>query len=144
MRCGVFSAVPALTARCTIIHTYILALRTMSKRTSTVLRLLEFTDSAFPVGTFSFSCGLETAAFLGLVHDAATLEEYTRDVATQAAFTDGISALHSYRSYRAGDYGGVLDADAQTILCKMNSEARLMSCPDGQETGRIERSYLLG
>lgn len=109
----------------------------MSNRTSTVLRLLEFTDSAFPVGTFSFSCGLETAAFLGLVHDAATLEEYTRDVAAQAAFTDGISALHSFRSYRAGDYGGVLDADAQTILCKMNSEARLMSCRMGKKLAEL-------
>ena len=27
-----------------------------------LMRLLEFSDSAFPVGTFSFSNGLETAA----------------------------------------------------------------------------------
>ena len=30
-----------------------------------LMRLLEFSDSAFPVGTFSFSNGLETAAFEG-------------------------------------------------------------------------------
>lgn len=109
----------------------------MSRRTSTVLKLLEFTDSAFPVGTFSFSCGLETAAFLGLVHDAASLEEYTRDVARQAAFTDGISALHAYRSRLAGDYRGVLDADAQTLLCKMNGEARRMSCRMGLKLAEL-------
>ena len=39
-----------------------------------LMRLLEFSDSAFPVGTFSFSNGLETAAFEGIVYDAQTLE----------------------------------------------------------------------
>ena len=34
-----------------------------------LMRLLEFSDSAFPVGTFSFSNGLETAAFEGIVYD---------------------------------------------------------------------------
>ena len=38
-----------------------------------LMRLLEFSDSAFPVGTFSFSNGLETAAFEGIVYDAQTL-----------------------------------------------------------------------
>ena len=33
-----------------------------------LMRLLEFSDSAFPVGTFSFSNGLETAAFEGIVY----------------------------------------------------------------------------
>lgn len=52
----------------------------MTDDATTVMRLLEFTDSAFPVGTFSFSNGLETAAEEGLVHDAATLEQYTQDI----------------------------------------------------------------
>ena len=43
-----------------------------------LLRLAEFSDSAFPVGAFSFSNGLETAADRGLVRDAASLEEYVR------------------------------------------------------------------
>ena len=39
------------------------------------MHLLQFTDSTFPVGTFSFSNGLETAAYERVVHDARTLEE---------------------------------------------------------------------
>ena len=74
----------------------------MTENAITLARLLEFTDSAFPVGTFSFSNGLETAAETGLVHDAATLEEYTQDIVRQTAFTDGVAALHAYRSYPAG------------------------------------------
>ena len=67
----------------------------------TIMRLLQFTDSAFPVGTFSFSNGLETAAHEGVVHDAGTLEEYAQAIA-------------------------LLDADRQLILFKMNEEARQM------------------
>ena len=64
----------------------------MTDNATTVMRLLEFTDSAFPVGTFSFSNGLETAAEEGLVYDAATLEQYAQDIVRQAAFTDGVAA----------------------------------------------------
>ena len=72
-----------------------------------LMRLLEFSDSAFPVGTFSFSNGLETAAFEGIVYDAQTLEQYTRT------------------------------ADRQIILCKMNAEARLMLIRMGKKMAEI-------
>lgn len=45
---------------------------------TSIMHLMQFTDSAFPVGTFSFSNGLETASYLGVVHDADTLEQYAR------------------------------------------------------------------
>lgn len=111
----------------------------MSDNATTVMRLLQFTDSAFPVGTFSFSNGLETAAEQGLVHDAATLEKYTRDIARQAAYTDGIVALHAYRSYCNGDYEGILEADSQAILCKMNAEARLMTRRMGKKLAELSK-----
>lgn len=111
----------------------------MSDNATTVMRLLEFTDSAFPVGTFSFSNGLETAAEEGLVHDAATLEKYTRDIARQAVFTDGVAALHAYRSYHEGDYEGILNADRQVILCKMNAEARQMTQRMGKKLAELSK-----
>lgn len=97
------------------------------------MRLLAFTDSAFPVGTFAFSGGLETAADMGIVYDEATLEEYVRDMAYQAAFTDGIAALHAHRGYMNGDYGLVLQADANVLLCKMSAEARQMTLRMGRK-----------
>lgn len=111
----------------------------MSDHATTLMRLLEFTDSAFPVGTFSFSNGLETAAEQGLVHDAATLENYTRDIARQAAFTDGVTALHAFRSCLSGRYEGILDADRQVILCKMNAEARLMTVRMGKKLAELSK-----
>ncbi len=102
-----------------------------------VMRLLEFTDSAFPVGTFSFSNGLETAADTGLVHDAATLEQYTTQIALQAAFTDGIAALHALRAYANNHYNTLLRCDQEVILCKMNTETRLMTCRMGKKLGEL-------
>lgn len=104
---------------------------------ATLMRLIQFTDSAFPVGTFSFSNGLETAAEQGLVRDAATLERFTLDIVRQAAFTDGIAALHAFRSYFEGRYEGILDADRQVLLCKMNAEARQMTRRMGKKLAEL-------
>lgn len=93
---------------------------------SRIISLLQYSDSAFPVGTFSFSNGLETASHLGIVRDADTLEQYTRSVALQGAYSDGVAALLAYRAALAGDYGSVVKADQQIMLFKMNDESRLM------------------
>ncbi len=93
---------------------------------SSIMHLLQFTDSTFPVGTFSFSNGLETAAYLGVVHDADTLEQYTRTVALQGAFSDGVAALMAFRATNEGDYDKIVLTDHQIMLFKMNDEARMM------------------
>lgn len=84
------------------------------------------TDSAFPVGTFSFSNGLETASYEHIVTDAETLKQYARSVAQQAAFSDGVAALIAYRAAKRNDYGDLVEIDHQIMLFKMNDEARLM------------------
>lgn len=91
-----------------------------------IMHLLQFTDSTFPVGTFSFSNGLETASFEGIVHDAATLEEFTRSQARQAAFCDGVAAIHTHRAFLHGDYEAIRRIDSYLMMFKMNAEARLM------------------
>lgn len=98
----------------------------MKKKMVAMMRLLQFTDSTFPVGTFSFSNGLETAAYEGIVYNADTLEKYTHDIALQAAYSDGIAALHAFRAANESKYEELLEADRQLILFKMNEEARQM------------------
>ena len=98
----------------------------MNKERATIMRLLQFTDSAFPIGTFSFSNGLETASYEGLVTNADSLEDYIRCISRQAAFSDGIACLHAFRSILKNDYEAILEADKQLIRFKMNEESRLM------------------
>lgn len=102
-----------------------------------IFRLIQFSDSAFPVGTFSFSNGLETAAHLGIVHDAETLAAYTRSAASQAAFSDGVITLIAFRAAMAEDYGKILDADRECMLFKLNAEARLMLVRMGKKLAEL-------
>lgn len=106
------------------------------------MRLLQMTDSAFPVGTFSFSNGLETAAYEGLVHDAATLEQYARSVALQGAFSDGVAALLAYREAMRNNLRGIEEVDSQLMLFKMNDEVRTMLQRMGRKMAELtERFY---
>ena len=100
-------------------------------------RLLQFTDSTFPVGTFSFSNGLETASFEGMVHDAGTLRELVQSQALQAAFSDGVAALQAHRAYLRGDYEAIAEADRTLMLFKMNDEARLMPRRMGKKLAEL-------
>ena len=98
----------------------------MDPRMTALFHLLQYSDATFPVGTFSFSNGLETASYEKLVHDASGLEQYARSAALQAAFSDGVAALTAYRACKKGDYKAICDIDARLMLFKMNDEARLM------------------
>ncbi len=107
-----------------------------------VMRLLQMTDSTFPVGTFSFSNGLETATYEGIVNDADTLMQYTRSIALQGAYSDGVAALLAYRASKAGDLAAVEEIDRQLMLFKMNDEARTMLQRMGRKMAELaERFY---
>lgn len=101
------------------------------------MQLLQFTDSAFPVGTFSFSNGLETASFEKMVTDKSTLHDFARSQAWQAAFTDGIAALHAFRAFGKGEIDGILNCDRELMLSKMNDEARLMLTRMGKKLAEL-------
>ena len=111
----------------------------MDKATNMIslMRLLQFTDSTFPVGTFSFSNGLETASFEHIVHDAPTLEAFTRSQARQAAFSDGVAAILTHRAYLKGDYDSCRECDRYLIMFKMNAEARLMITRMGKKLAEL-------
>ncbi len=102
-----------------------------------VMHLLRMTDSTFPVGTFSFSNGLETASYIGLVHDRDTLAQYTASAARQAAFSDGVAALLAYRAAKAGDYESIVKIDKEIMLFKMNDEARMMLSRMGKKLAEL-------
>lgn len=95
--------------------------------TATLVRLLQLSDSALPVGTFSFSNTLESAVEWGIVSDNVSLEQYCTAVVRTTAFTDAIAALHVHRAYIDQDYARIIDADSALLRTKLNDEARQMT-----------------
>jgi urease accessory protein len=66
--------------------------------TSSLQRLLTWLSPAFPVGTFAWSQGLETAIADGRVTNAATLKDWIGGSLTHGSLkTDAILLAHAYR-----------------------------------------------
>lgn len=107
-----------------------------------LFRLLEFSDSALPVGGFSFSCGLETAVAEGLVHNEISLGEYLLAAARQFATCDGVASLAAHRALLRDHWEGFVDADRRVGLFKAGGENRRMSLRMGRKLGELARQVL--
>jgi urease accessory protein len=100
-------------------------------------RLLQFGDSMFPIGGFSFSCGLESAVQTGVVHDRATLHAFARTALEQAARGDGIALIAAHRAATKGDVEALTAIDRQVFARKSSDEARTMSTRMGRKFTEI-------
>lgn len=120
----------------------------MSNAAAFLSRMLQFGDSMFPVGAFSFSCGLESAIQKGVVTDVATLRAFARTAAEQAARGDCIALVAAHYAAAAGDIESLVWIDAQVYARKLSEEARSMSVRMGKkltEMGmEVLRAPLLG
>lgn len=100
---------------------------------SGALELLQFGDSMFPVGAFSFSNGLESAVEEGVVHDRKSLASYVRNAVHQAATGDAIAVMEAHRGVRLGDPDRVRRADNAVYARKLNEETRTMTVRMGRK-----------
>jgi urease accessory protein len=103
------------------------------RRLPELLHLLQFGDSALPVGGFSFSSGLESAVQQNLVRDPGTLREFVLTAMRQTATGDGIALVCAHRAARAQDRPALLKIDRATFERKLNEETRLMSVRMGRK-----------
>ena len=97
------------------------------------VKILQFGDSMFPVGAFSFSGGLEMAVQTGVVRDKADLAEYVHSVTHLAATGDGVALLHAHRGAIAGDLDLVRRSDEAVHLRKLSEECRTMTVRMGRK-----------
>src|SRR5215470_4243638 len=104
---------------------------------NSLARLLQFGDSMFPIGGFSFSCGLESAVQTGVVNDRATLHAFARTALEQAARGDGIALIAAHRAAIAGDVEALIAIDRQVFARKPSDEMRTMSTRMGRKFTEI-------
>ena len=100
-------------------------------------RLLQFGDSMFPIGGFSFSCGLESAVQTGVVNDRVTLQAFARTALEQAARGDGIALVAAHRAAVSGDLDALVAIDRQVFARKPSDETRTMSTRMGRKFTEI-------
>lgn len=98
-----------------------------------LLLVMQFADSALPIGGFSFSGGLESAAAHGVVYDVHTLKVFLNQALRRAAFSDGVAALTAHRSIERGARAEAFEADRRLGLFKAGDENRRMSLRMGRK-----------
>ncbi len=98
-----------------------------------IVRILQFGDSMLPVGAFSFSGGVESAAQQGIVTDIPTLREFVMTAVEQTATADGIGVIATHRAAAAGQLEFVADIDQMIINRKLSDETRNMTIRMGKK-----------
>jgi urease accessory protein len=96
-------------------------------------RMLQFGDSMFPIGSFAFSGGLESAIQKRVVTDADTLHAFARTAVEQAAAGDGIAVVWAHRAAATGDVAELVRIDERVYARKLSGETRTMSVRTGKK-----------
>lgn len=101
---------------------------------------MQLCDSALPVGGFSFSCALESAAAQGLLRFRGDVEQYARCVVRQTLLSDGVAALHAMRG--AASLVELLRADRELYVRKPSPEMRTMTTRMGRKLAELSSEFL--
>jgi urease accessory protein len=101
------------------------------------MRVLQFGDSILPIGSFTFSNGLESAVQEKVVHDAATLSELVLAATRRAATSDGIALLEAHRAAREADIERIVRADRAVFERKLSEETRTMTVRMGRKLAEV-------
>ncbi|EOF9231230.1 urease accessory protein UreF [Klebsiella pneumoniae] len=104
-----------------------------------LIRVLQFGDSVLPVGAFTFSCGVESAIQVGLVHDVVSLKAFVETSLVQAAQCDAIGLAHAHRALLDGNLDQLLAVDREIMNRKLNEESRLMTQRMGKKLVEMTR-----
>ena len=93
-----------------------------------LLRLLQLSDPALPIGGFSHSYGLETYVQIGRIHDKSAAEQFIIQMLSQnIRYTDAAFVSLAYDAAATGDIGKIIELDNQCSALKLAKEPRQAS-----------------
>jgi urease accessory protein len=90
-----------------------------------VLRLLQLASPALPVGAYSYSQGLESAADAGVVTDAESAQRWIGDLLEHSlARMEGPIFLRLYDAWKRGDVASAADWNMRFLASRESAELR--------------------
>jgi urease accessory protein len=111
---------------------------TVTSDPSRFLTLLQFCDTALPIGAYSLSNGLETYTQQGHVYDAATLQTWLETVLRHVVHGSHLLPIAlAYRAASAADWGQIERLDQRLTAMKHARELRETSIRTGQSLLRL-------
>jgi urease accessory protein len=104
-------------------------------------RLMTWLSPAFPVGTFSYSSGIEWAVEAGDISDAASLRDWLSSMlADGPGFCDGVFLAHAHRAASSGDEAGLREAAELAAAFVPSRERQLETTSQGRAFIDIARA----
>lgn len=115
----------------------LIIIRQMSSLLERLFHTAHLTDSALPVGGFSFSNALEAAIAEGVVSSAKQLSEIVESYLDGVATTDGVAALVAWQHACNGDMELAANADTELWLRRVGDEAMRQSLTMGRKLTQL-------
>lgn len=115
----------------------------MSGSVASIFNLLRLGDSAFPIGQFAFSNGLESAADTGLVVDIDQLGRYIDSVVRNAALSDAVAGLCAFDGCANADKNRIIEADNAVVAGKLGTEMLNMTLRTGRKMAELCAATIL-
>ncbi len=101
-------------------------------------RLLQLASPALPVGTYSYSQGLESAVDVGIVQDAASAQSWIGDVLELSmARMEAPLLLRLYQAWNTADYVAVEHWNALFLASRESAELRAETVQMGYSLTRL-------
>jgi len=107
--------------------------RTEPRPAASLYRLLSWLSPSFPIGSFSYSHGVEAAAAAGAVYDRATLQGWVAAIIELGSGRIDTDILRdAYRAAEAGDVAALAAANRRGIAFRATSELALEASQQGE------------